>query len=340
MQQKNTMWLLTKWGKLFASRNSRKRQAPFLPKVHVQGRIGRSPLPGMEVNNRRKWFGRFFPKKKYQEVGNSGRGFQFRRYQKVSLLVLGFLVLCSGAAYFVGFVVGKIDDSLGHANFLQVEHLKITGNVVVSEKSIRQTAAIVEHKTGMLGIDLDKIKKDIESMPWIRMARVKRSWPATVLLEVEEEKAHALLLTEKEGKQQLQYMDDKGRLFLAARSGGKLDFPVITGLSDIADRQLRDKALADVLVLLARMKKNNPYLPTHSLSEIHLTSQGEMILYLVEYPFPIFFGKGNVKQKYWRLVQIMKPLYKNHKGRKRIESVSYIQMEYMDDKVRVATIDQ
>lgn len=217
---------------------------------------------------------------------------------------------------------------------MPVEHFEIIGNDVVTKENIREVAQILEHKTGMLGLDIDTVKSDLENMPWIKSVKIERDWPSTVIIHVEEESVFALLLNEE---QQLYYMDNTGKAFLAVHPGSKLDFPVVTGLSNIADIALREKVFKDVLILLQRLWRNNPYLPVQSLSEIHLTAEGEMVLYLVEYPFPIFFGKDDIKKKYWRLVQIFKPLYKSRNGEKRIENVAYIQMEYLKDKVLVST---
>ena len=60
------------------------------------------------------------------------------------------------------------------------------------------------------------------------------------------------------------------------------------------------------------------------------------MVYLVDYPFPIFFGSGNTKQKYARLVQVLKALYKKEKGEDLISEIEYIQMDYLQNKVLVA----
>ena len=60
-----------------------------------------------------------------------------------------------------------------------------------------------------------------------------------------------------------------------------------------------------------------------------------MVVYLVEYPFPIFFGTSNTSKKYYRLVQVLKTLYKQ-KGKGSISQIEYIQMDYLQDKVLVA----
>lgn len=276
-------------------------------------------------------------------VSGAGGPMQNRRRRRggaICAVVLFVALICYGGVFLTDFTRRQVLEALEQRKFLPIEHLEIRGNELVPKERIRTTARIAEHTTGMLSIDPEQIQLDLENIPWIRSATINRNWPAEVVIEVEEERAVALLLKEKEGTQQLFYMDEKGRAFLAVGPGEKSDLPVITGLSGIVDEAVKEESFADLLVLLRKIGHNNPYLPMHSLSEIHLTEKGEMVIYLVEYPFPIFFGSGEVKQKYWRLVQVLKPLYKNHKGRQRITEVAYIQMEYLKDKVLVATVEE
>jgi len=106
------------------------------------------------------------------------------------------------------------------------------------------------------------------------------------------------------------------------------------------DKVMKSAALKEVLIFLNKAKRNDPHLPVQSLSEVHVTKEGDLVVYLVEYPFPIFFGNGNTKRKYGRLVEVLKALYKKEKGKDLISEVEYIQMDYLQDKVLVAQSGQ
>ena len=118
--------------------------------------------------------------------------------------------------------------------------------------------------------------------------------------------------------------------------GANLDFPVITGLAEIDIPALKKKALAEILLFLQKVGINDPHLPAQSVSEVHVNPIGELVVYLVEYPFPIFFGNGNTKQKYQKLIRVLRALYKKERGEEIISSVEYIRMDYFNDKVLVA----
>jgi len=146
----------------------------------------------------------------------------------------------------------------------------------------------------------------------------------------------ALLHNPQSADSELQYIDKYGKPFYAAGPGSDVDFPVITGLMEITDTQLRQAAQKQVLIFLGRISRNHPYLPAQSVSEIHVNKAGEMIVYLTEHPFPIFFGGGNITSKYRKLIEVLKALYAKQNGRESISNIRYIQMDYLDNQVLVA----
>lgn len=220
--------------------------------------------------------------------------------------------------------------------FFNVSDIVYSGNEIITKEKLRVASGIVLHQTSLIGLNCAQVEAELLSVPWVARAVVKRNWPSTVEISIVENVPVALLHSEKTDGPQLQYVDRKGVPFLQVKPGADIDFPVITGLSEIAEPDVRERALSEVLVLLKMINGNNPYLPAQSVSEIHLDRNGEMVVYLVEYPFPIFFGNSNTSQKYSRLVQVLKTLYKTEKGKGSISQIEYIQMDYLQDKVLVA----
>lgn len=216
--------------------------------------------------------------------------------------------------------------------FFQVSGITFSGNDSVSEEKLREASKIILHQTSLIGLDCSRIEANLVAVPWVAKAVVKRNWPSTVEISVVESVPVALLASGKEGKKQLQYIDKKGVPFLRVWPGADIDFPVITGLTEIGEPVIRQQAMTEVLIFLKAIGRNNPNLPAQSVSEIHLNQDGEMVVFLVENPFPIFFGKSNIKKKYRRLVQVLKSLYKKQD----VSRVEYIQLDYLNDKVLVA----
>ena len=245
----------------------------------------------------------------------------------VSLSVLSFVLL--GGWY-------TILNNFAKVPFFQVSGVVFTGADTISKDKLRDASGIVLHQTSLVGLDCARVEADLISVPWVAKAVVKRNWPSTVEIAIVENVPVALLHSNLSKGGQLQYIDRRGVPFYTVKPGADIDYPVITGLSDIDEPTMKKKALTEVLTFLDKVNGNNPQLPAQSVSEIHVNRSGEMVVYLVEHPFPIFFGSSNISKKYSRLVQVLKTLYKKQNGKGSIAEIEYIQMDYLNDKVLVA----
>jgi cell division protein FtsQ len=244
------------------------------------------------------------------------------------ILLAGLFVLMDGKT--------RIEKNVTSISFFQVNQLIISGCKVISREKLREQSKIILHQTSLLGMETEVIEDLLEENPWVSLAKVKRNWPSTVEIEIKEFVPVALLHSTTSEPDQLYYIDRDGTAFTSVTIGENIDFPVITGLTEIKDRDARKKAFAEVLLFLRKVGRNDPHLPVQSVSEVHVSDDGELVVYLVEYPFPIFFGNGNTWQKYRRLIRVLQALYKKQKGEEIISSVEYIRMDYLNDKVLVA----
>ena len=243
----------------------------------------------------------------------------------VSVLVF---TLVGGATHLAGLLHG--------ITFLQVHSLVVDGNKAISRARLRELSGIVEYKTSLIGMDVTAIKARIEADPWVSEAQVSRNWPSTVTIEIVEHRPVAMVNSGGANDSQLYYTDAGGVSFLPVMVGKDLDFPVITGLDSITAQREKEAVFADIMIFLKRTERNDPNLPAQSVSEIHVTPKGEMIVYLVDHPFPIYFGKGETAVKYSRLVKVLESLYQKSEGGVKISQVDYIRMDYLEDKVLVA----
>lgn len=310
---------------------------------YSQGALQLHTLPGQnrhqggQYNQRKKVFLRFWEslttKKRVHHVQYNGPVHSKKLiFKLVGLATVTLTVLC-----FV--LVGGwniIFNNIGSLPFFHVSEIVYSGNDTITRDKLREASGITLYQTSLIGLNCAQAEAGLMTVPWVARAIVKKNWPSTVEITIVENVPVALLHSNKANQPQLQYIDKKGVPFLGVRPGADIDFPVITGLNGIGDPIVREKALAEVLDFLRKVNGNNPYLPAQSVSEIHLDRDGEMVMYLVEYPFPIFLGASNTSQKYSRLVQVLKTLYKTEKGKGSISQIEYIQMDYLQDKVLVA----
>ena len=299
-----------------------------LPRHSLPGQSGYSP----GRKSRMAKLQQLFSVKKRANYNNYSRPVNRRKLvYKAAGLVVAMLTLL------VCVVVGVrhlLPDNFEKLPFFQVSAITYSGNKTISNEKLRAASKIILHQTSLIGLNCTKVEAGLMTVPWVARAEVKKNWPSTVEISIVENVPVALVHSDGlEGE--LQYIDKMGAPFLTVKPGSDIDFPVITGLAEINEPVVQKNALTEALIFLEKINGNNPQLPAESVSEIHLNRDGEMVVYLVEYPFPIFFGNRDTSKKYYRLVQVLKTLYKQ-KGKGSISKIEYIQMDYLDDKVLVA----
>jgi cell division protein FtsQ len=244
--------------------------------------------------------------------------------------ILAIGIALSGAYMFV---TGPMQSLYGNLQYFRIHEIEISGCVMTSPAALRQFANI-SYEMNMLTIDPASLKKRLEEHPWVVGATIRRIWPDGLNVTISEYRPQALIV--QEGKDGFEYLDRKGVVFAKVVPGQEIDFPVITGL-DSFDTEAERRELLDAATLFLRLvSRNNPNLPAQNISEMHFESGGELTLYLVEHPFPIYFGKGEIKRKYYQLRKVLEVLYQKKKGVSMIEEVVYIRMDYQKDKVLVA----
>ena len=233
------------------------------------------------------------------------------------LLAIAILVAGSFFAY----------QGLGKSDFFQVTSLKIEGCRRTSKKLILDLSGIDIH-ANLLSVNVRKVEARIRSHDWVESVEVDRQWPNRLVIEVKE-RVPVAITNSSDG---LYYLDRRGSAFARVLPPEDMDYPVITGLGDeIRDKGTQKGALKRALKFIRYTSRGSTILPKQSISEIHLTEQGDAILFLVDSPFPIYLGLGDTYTKYRRLAKVLHSLYK----RKQFTDTAYIRMDYMQNKVLV-----
>ncbi|MDP3695107.1 MAG: FtsQ-type POTRA domain-containing protein [Desulfocapsaceae bacterium] len=252
-------------------------------------------------------------------------------------------------------------NAISELPFFKIREITITGCRKTTPTLIRELAG-VRYQTSLLTLRPTYIEAILKAHPWVSEAVVKRDWPGVLVISIKEYVAEALIAPETSGRKQFFYLDKNGVAFAPVEPGQDLDFPIITGLEAKGDdgqgrpdpagakagvstsprlsgeigNGERKAMIRESLALLKLVKQNNPNFPVQNLSEIHLDREIGMTLYLVDYPFPIYFGKGEVRTKYSRLKRVLEVLYKETEQGMTIADVIYIRMDYLENKVLVA----
>jgi len=253
--------------------------------------------------------------------------------QRNKLVIRAVLVLVLVTAF--GFSAKYIYRRLCQCDFFQVTGVRINGNRMTSKGQITALSRVDIH-TNLLAINVAQVRSLLESHPWIARVEIIRDWPNRLLITVQEKNPVALL-NRKTG---LFYLDGKGQIIAAVDPAQEIDFPVITGLENFHFSTTQPvqihEPLQQVFDLLQLANRNNPILPEQNISEVHITDKGDLILYLLDRPFPIYLGQnGKISTRYYRLVKVLKDLYKTRE----FSQVAYIRLDYQKDTILVGKLD-
>jgi cell division protein FtsQ len=146
-------------------------------------------------------------------------------------------IVGAGCAYgFAHFLLASPEMALIHP-----EQVELTGNTNVSRASVLDIFRADRGRT-VLRIPLDDRRRQLESIPWIEQATVRRALPHTIQVEIVERTPIAFL---REGSER--GLVDVHGVILDPPLQGKFHFPVVTGLnSEMApgDREKRMQLFA------------------------------------------------------------------------------------------------
>jgi cell division protein FtsQ len=160
----------------------------------------------------------------------------WKGYARVSLWA-GMGVVAAGACYMVGhFLLASPAMALVHK-----DQIRVSATHFVSPESV-QKIFIVDRNHSVLRIPLDERRRQVESLPWVEQAAVRRALPNTIEVDITERAPIAFL---REGNQ-LELIDVHG-VILPRPLKADFHFPVVTGIDAAMppeDREQRMKLFA------------------------------------------------------------------------------------------------
>ena len=115
-------------------------------------------------------------------LANKEREVQAQRLSRFGhACVVGFATLFSFLA--IGLLAV---DKLYHPETFVIDQLKIKGNFRYLEPRDIEDVVGTKALTNFFSIELVEIKRKVESLPWVRHADIRREWPNTLVVNVEE----------------------------------------------------------------------------------------------------------------------------------------------------------
>ena len=263
-------------------------------------------------------------------VTGAQRIWKWKKLSRTVLLVC--LLFCVAGALFWG---AKL--VLFRSNIFHLSDIRISGTRITTQRQILELAGL-RLGGSLLRFDAKAAATLIEAHPWVERAEIKTQWPSAVEITISEFQPFALVNLEEAKEKRLRYLNRSGHLFSEVAQGQELDFPVITGAlsqKDVeSDRLVKGSLAEGACSLLLLAAKGNAILPIQAVSEVHIDQKQGLILYLVDRPFPVYFGTDRLQMKYFRLLKVLEQLY----AKKQIDAVKEIRMDYLDDKVLVTGV--
>lgn len=183
--------------------------------------------------------------------------------------------------------------------YLAVERVTVDGAFRTGTDSVIELSGI-ESGENIFSFKLASVEQSIRENPWIESAKVSRSIPSTVRIEVAERVPKAIVSAEG-----LFVMDSGGLLFKRYSVVDGLDLPVVTGLDadEIDSGVFVDDSV--LMGLLNRLDGRNGF-NTEDVSEIHVDTEYGYTLYTVDEGVMLELGTEDFESKLGRFERIVR----------------------------------
>jgi cell division protein FtsQ len=188
----------------------------------------------------------------------------WKGYARVSLWA-GIGLAAAGASYMLGhFLMAAPAMALLHK-----DQIRVSSTHYVSPENV-QKIFIVDRNHSVLRIPLDERRRQIESLPWVEQAAVRRALPNTIEVDITERAPIAFL---REGNQ-LELIDVHG-VILPRPLKADFHFPVVTGIDaamPLEDREQRMKLFSSFTVAAEQARAG----AMEQVSEVDLTEARDL----------------------------------------------------------------
>jgi cell division protein FtsQ len=187
-----------------------------------------------------------------------------------------------------------------------VAHVDVAGNERRSDEAIVSESGIVLG-SNVFVVDLDAARARLLADPWISEATLARRLPATVLVQVTERKAAALVVM---GDTMLATAD--GEPFKRLETGDPIDLPVVTGLAvdAFASDPVGARRLVRRAVDVAAEYEHGSLAKRSPLEEVHIDGNGGFSLVVGRGAMQLVLGAPPFRRKLDQAARVVAELDK------------------------------
>lgn len=244
------------------------------------------------------------------------RPLQFRRMlRKAARVCIGFMLVT-----LVWTVICEVRELVTGLTLFSLERIEISRMKRITRNEIIALAGV---KLGdpLLSMDLQHMAEQLEKNPWIETLKVRRRFPGTLNIEITEREPVAIV-----NMGYLYYLDAKGDIFKPLTEGDRLDFPILTGITeeDLGKDPVGTKTmLRTALGIMGLLGKGTTF-RLADVSEIHLDKGYGYTLFTAQGGIPVKLGNGDFPAKLARFSRIYGDLAAQ------TAALEYIDLNYPD----------
>jgi cell division septal protein FtsQ len=235
--------------------------------------------------------------------------------RKAARVCVGFILVT-----LVWTVCCEVRELVTGLKFFSLERIEISRTKRISRDEIIAQAGV---KPGdpLLSMDLRHIAELLEKNPWIETLKVRRRFPGTLTIEITEREPVAVV-----NMGYLYYMDAKGDIFKPLTEGDRLDFPILTGITeeDLGKDPIGTKNMIHTALGIMGLLGKGTNFRLEDVSEIHLDKGYGFTLFTARGGIPVKLGNGDFPAKLARFSRIYGDLTAQ------TAALEYIDLNYPD----------
>ena len=224
---------------------------------------------------------------------------------KIGAALLMLLVVLSLLASFRSYLLRSPKFAIGVKEIQGLRHLS-ESQVLLKLKEIE------EQDRSLFALDLDRLRKSVELLTWVKAATVRRVWPDRLMIQVTERVPIAFVRIDDS----TQLVDEEGVL-LESKSEGlpKFDFPVLMGLESGFETELlarNRKRIALYRRLMRELDENGAGL-SRDLSEVHLQDAGSVSIVLNDDTVLVHIGADRFQERFRRYLAMSREIKQKYR---------------------------
>ncbi|HEU0005929.1 MAG TPA: FtsQ-type POTRA domain-containing protein [Terriglobia bacterium] len=224
---------------------------------------------------------------------------------KIGAAILILLVVLFLLASFRSYLLRSPKFAIGVKEIQGLRHLS-ESQVLLKLKEIE------EQDRSLFALDLDRLRKSVELLTWVKAATVRRVWPDRLMIQVAERVPIAFVRIDDSTQ-----LVDKEGVLLECKSEGlpNFDFPVLMGLESGFETELlaRNRKRIELYRRFMRELDGNGAALSRDVSEVHLQDAGSVSIVLNDDTVLVHIGADHFQERFRRYLAMSREIKQKYR---------------------------